>query len=114
MVQEMPREEAHQLKNSYVWIDWTAIPQMRVRQEDDHDPLSMQASLPPMARAVNSILAYVEACQYFFAICPPLRHVNTGQICDTQSYGRRGWCRMEVAARVHARRSNRRVIIVKG
>jgi ankyrin repeat protein len=70
------------LANGYVFFDYMSIPQQ--------DPEAQQ-------RAVTSLASYVSASAHFFVLAGPWRHEN-GSIRDDFAWGRRGWCRMELAA----------------
>ena len=63
--------------------------------------------------AVKSIPAYVECCEHFIVLCPPLEHKDTlaGFNAENERYHasntyaswcRRGWCRAEAVARLLA------------
>ena len=70
------------LADGYVFFDYMSIPQQ--------DPEAQQ-------RAVISLASYVSASAYFFVLAGPWRHEN-GSIRDDFAWGKRGWCRMELAA----------------
>ena len=70
------------LADGYVFFDYMSIPQQ--------DPEAQQ-------RAVISLASYVSASAYFFVLAGPWRHEN-GSIRDNFAWGKRGWCRMELAA----------------
>ena len=40
-----------------------------------------------------SIPSYVDSCNIFLALVPPLRHSESGKLCDYESWLERGWCR---------------------
>ena len=70
------------LTDGYVFFDYMSIPQQ--------DPEAQQ-------RAVISLASYVSASAYFFVLAGPWRHED-GSIRDNFAWGKRGWCRMELAA----------------
>eukprot|EP00971_Amphidinium_carterae_P066378 1314498-Amphidinium_carterae.1 len=45
--------------------------------------------------AVNSILHYVERCDYFWVCAPPAIHKETQERKDFATWRKRGWCRLE-------------------
>ena len=74
----------------------------------------VQGPLPAQGEfSEKSIPAYVEACDVFTIVCPVLMHKDTGKICDSQSYSSHGWCRLEMTARFHPRRSDRRMVVIR-
>lgn len=78
--------ERSQLKDAYIWMDWFSIP-----QDVAKDSGSFHA-------AVASIPYYVESCNLFVALVPPLQH-SSGQPCNYGSYLQRGWCLAEMWCR---------------
>ena len=68
-------KERRQLANAYIWFDWFSIPQIP----------NSKAEL-----GIQSIPFYVEACQLFVALVPPLRHCAAQQDCDLVSWLSRG------------------------
>ncbi|CAE7280824.1 ANK2 [Symbiodinium natans] len=80
-------KERRQLANAYIWFDWFSIPQIP----------NSKAEL-----GIQSIPFYVEACQLFVALVPPLRHCAAQQDCDLVSWLSRGWCRAEMWCRLLA------------
>ncbi|CAE7218507.1 Ank2 [Symbiodinium natans] len=46
--------------------------------------------------SVISIPSYVDSCNIFLALVPPLRHSESGKLCDYESWLERGWCRAEL------------------
>jgi len=47
--------------------------------------------------SIKSISVYTTLCQYFVAIVPPATRDN-GEVADSISYSKRGWCRLEQMA----------------
>ena len=43
---------------------------------------------------------YVESSRYFAMLCPLIKHAKEGTIMGKRSYISRGWCRLELAARI--------------
>ncbi|OLQ01827.1 hypothetical protein AK812_SmicGene15401 [Symbiodinium microadriaticum] len=58
----------------YLFYDWFAIPQITARQPGVNE----ETTKSDAALAVQSIPAYVEACDLFFVLCPELYHQETG------------------------------------
>ena len=67
-------------RGAWIWCDIWSIPQRY-----------------PVAktRAIYSIAAYLYFATAMICICPPTAHAETGQMCDFNSWARRGWCRLE-------------------
>ena len=54
-----------------------------------------------MLAAVDSIPNYVERSPHFLILAPPVRHADLDDVvCDYTSWMSRGWCRVEMFARV--------------
>jgi len=64
----------------YVWIDYSSIP-----QKNESSQLS----------AIDSIGNYAALSKHFIVVAPETIHCNTGDLCDSQTYRGRGWCRLE-------------------
>jgi len=45
---------------------------------------------------IQSISNFVQESAVFIILAPPLRHEDTGEICDYKSWLKRGWCRAEM------------------
>lgn len=81
---DAPDEVLNQeLAEGYLWVDYMSVPQ-DLKPGDD----SQQ-------RAIFSISYYIEQCSYFIVLCPSVRHADTGDPCDYESWWQRGWCRFE-------------------
>lgn len=106
-VSQLTADEISKISSGYVWFDWTSIPQITMRTGDGDDTGS------DMLKAVNSIPAYVEAADIFLVLCPVERHSESGQLCGYSSWAKRGWCRVEMAAAVFAKRKVRPMVIVR-
>lgn len=48
--------------------------------------------------AIESLAVYSSLCKYFLTLAPDAMHVDTLNVCDEATYGRRGWCRLEMWA----------------
>ena len=68
-----------QVKDAYLFLDWFAIPQITARAQGVNETAS------GAARAVQSIPAYVEACDLFFALVPELVS-ESGTVCNYTSW----------------------------
>ena len=42
--------------------------------------------------AANSIPAYIELSTHLLIVAPPVKHRETGKLCDFGSWLQRGWC----------------------
>jgi len=85
----LDRERSRKLAEAFIWYDWFSVPQLEPRAED-------MTIWQETQDAVDSIPAYVSACQYFFVLVPSLPHTNHADvICDKSTWNQRGWCRTE-------------------
>ena len=50
--------------------------------------------------SISSLAIYAHACRYFVVVAPATVHVDSMRPCNKESYARRGWCRLEQAARM--------------
>ncbi|OLP84952.1 hypothetical protein AK812_SmicGene34112 [Symbiodinium microadriaticum] len=65
----------------YIWVDYTSIPQVNEFQQQ---------------AAVNSLAVYASRCSVLVAVAPTCTHADTGAEVNLQTYGSRGWCRLEL------------------
>jgi len=65
----------------YIWVDYTSIPQVNEFQQQ---------------AAVNSLSVYASRCSLLVAVAPTCMHVDTGAEVNLQTYGSRGWCKLEL------------------
>ncbi|CAE7042347.1 ANKRD44 [Symbiodinium sp. KB8] len=84
-----------QVQALFVWYDYFSCPQLEERKSFGADETdgSQQAS------AINSIPAYVAKCRFFLALCPVLDCPFEAKVLTAATWSRRGWCRLERAAR---------------
>ena len=75
------------MDKTYVWFDYGSIP---------------QANRNTQMLAVNSLPAVSSSLHSFVIVAPEATHLNTNEVCNVETYNRRGWCRAEVAS--HASR----------
>lgn len=94
--------------DGYLFLDWFAIPQITERSDSVKDDASMSNT----AQAVQSIPAYVEACDMFLALVPDLTHSATGVQCNYSTWLSRGWCRAELWCRLLSNREDTSVIVI--
>ena len=83
-----------QARPLFLWYDYFSVPQQEPRSSSWDDSVS---SL--QADAINSILAYVAKCRFFIALCPTIGCPGQQKVLNAASWARRGWCRLERAAR---------------
>ncbi|OLP84592.1 2-5A-dependent ribonuclease [Symbiodinium microadriaticum] len=79
----------------FFWYDYWSCPQLENQNgnaEESHGDRHQ-------ANAIRSIPAYVSRCRFFFALCPAIDCPDQGQVLTSASWGTRGWCRLERAAR---------------
>ncbi|CAJ1453513.1 unnamed protein product [Effrenium voratum] len=111
MTRMMSRDEPtsyEQIQDGYLFLDWFAIPQITART----DGINEDATRSDAALAVQSIPAYVEASDLFFALVPELTHVDTGRECNYETWLWRGWCRAELWCRLLSNRKDTSVIVI--
>lgn len=65
-----------------------------------------------MARAVNSIPAYVEASSLFIALVPFVQHQDTMEWCSYTTWLLRGWCRAELWLHMLSRDSEQDSVVM--
>ena len=80
-------QEKVNLDKTYVWVDFGSIP---------------QASRMTQMLAVSTLPAVSSSLHSFVIVAPQAHHEKSGEVCNFESYKRRGWCRAEVAS--HASR----------
>lgn len=68
------------LKDVYVWVDYSCIPQR------NHTTQML---------AIRSLAAYASGASAFIVVAPTCDHSDTGGACDAESYQMRMWCRAE-------------------
>ena len=109
----LSKQQRSRVREAYIWLDWVSIPQIETFAEDDPDDeisIAKRArssrtfaySAPARPRRTDqedyilSIPSFVQACQVFVALVPPIRHKESGSWCDYGSWSKRGWCRTEL------------------
>ncbi|CAE7667124.1 Ankrd17, partial [Symbiodinium sp. CCMP2456] len=86
----------------HIWYDYFSIPQSRGGR-------ASQAR----QTAIQSIPTYVARCEFFVVLCPALKHRDQKRTLSHATWGERGWCRTERAARELSNRKGGYVIIVE-
>ena len=89
---KIPAKELQSFELS-VWYDWFSVPQAK-------------EAVVERTLAIQSIPRYVETCHYFVMLCPLVKHQQEGTIMGKRSYVSRGWCRLELAARILSERES--------
>jgi hypothetical protein len=69
----------------YLWVDYISIPQ--------RNNFLKQLS-------INSLATYASVARFFLIIAPECTHHNWQIYCNSETYQRRGWCRLEQWARM--------------
>ncbi|CAE7717217.1 Psmd10, partial [Symbiodinium sp. CCMP2456] len=77
----------------FVWYDYFCCPQNSASAED-------------RKMAIRSIPSYVELCQHFVILCPPVRHAEHQSLLSKTTWATRGWCRLELVVRHLSARSS--------
>lgn len=85
-------ERGRRLADAHIWYDYFAIPQVT-------SPRASANVCEELGAAVSSIPAYIDNCEHFFVLAPPLLHKDHGGLCNRHSWSERGWCRAELVAR---------------
>ncbi|OLQ14426.1 Ankyrin-2 [Symbiodinium microadriaticum] len=85
-----------QMQALFFWYDYFSCPQQQNPTQVAHDH---EEDIPQQSSAINSIPAYVARCEIFLALCPVLPSDSEGKVITAGSWSRRGWCRLERAAR---------------
>ncbi|CAE8613089.1 unnamed protein product [Polarella glacialis] len=78
------------LQSAYIWYDYFAIPQLT-----SHAFSGPATELTDFHTAVRSIPSYVEQCDYFIILAPPILRSDLKEFLDYSSWCSRGWCRVE-------------------
>ena len=68
------------VEDLYVWVDVCSIPQRN-------------AGIKGLS--ILSLPAYAGASDYFVAVVPDARNIDSGNACTRDTYLRRAWCRAE-------------------
>lgn len=80
-VEEIARQRRIEINHILIWIDYCSIPQSSPEQQQ---------------LAINSLPAYVAACNAFVIVATAETHSDSNELCNFQSYSSRFWCRLEV------------------
>lgn len=102
---KLSRSEQSQLANGYIWLDWFSVPQLQ-SQANRPDTFSTNFN-----NAILSIPTYVQRSDLFCILGPNAIHHDLGYTCDLQSWGKRGWCRVEMLAAVLAKKRVRLIVV---
>ncbi|CAE7812455.1 unnamed protein product [Symbiodinium sp. CCMP2456] len=86
----------------HIWYDYFSIPQSRGGRASHG-----------RQTAIQSIPTYVARCEFFVVLCPALKHREQKRTLGYATWGERGWCRTERAARELSTRKGGYVIIVE-
>ena len=85
-----------------------AVPQVTARMPGVNEDVTKSE----MARAVNSIPAYVEASSLFIALVPFVQHQDTMEWCSYTTWLSRGWCRAELWLHMLSRDSEQDSVVM--
>ena len=83
-IKRITKHERWVWERTWVWVDYISIP---------------QRSRGMQRLAINSLSAYASAAHAFVIVAPPVYHVDTGQLCNVETYNRRMWSAKGVRAR---------------
>lgn len=115
-VKTLSSSQRAKIRNGYLWLDWISIPQIETYgSAPDDDEIAIEKRerssrtfaytykspshpqrISDQEEFILSIPSFVQACQVFVALCPPLQHLDDGQICNYCTWLGRGWCRAEL------------------
>jgi len=126
----LTQEQAKRVKEGFIWLDWVSIPQIETfhDQDDEDDEVSIAKrnrssrtfayKTPARPRRTDqeefilSIPSFVQACQVFVALVPPLMHFDTRQLCNYASWSTRGWCRTEMWCKMMLGNQDMPVVVI--
>ncbi|CAE7273959.1 Trpa1 [Symbiodinium sp. CCMP2592] len=83
----------------FFWYDYWSCPQLENQNGNAEETDGNQHQNQHQSNAISSIPAYIARCRFFFALCPAIDCPDQGQVLTSASWGTRGWCRLERAAR---------------
>ncbi|CAE7297598.1 unnamed protein product [Symbiodinium natans] len=86
----------------HIWYDYFSIP-----QSGGHRASHGRQT------AIQSIPTYVARCEFFVVLCPALKHRDQKRTLSHATWGERGWCRTERAARELSTHRGGYIIIVE-
>lgn len=92
-VSKISKEQCRKIENGFLWLDWASIPQLTMRSPGESPDMEEHVQ-----QAIQSIPSYADASDMMFVLCPPLQHLHTREMCSRETWARRGWCRLELAA----------------
>jgi hypothetical protein len=69
----------------FVWVDYISIPQRNTFLK---------------GLSISSLAVYASVVRFFVIIAPPCMHHDKQESCNSDTYQRRGWCRLEQWARM--------------
>lgn len=121
---KLSSDQQARIKDAYLWLDWISIPQIvedsetsdgdesreisgRLRRRSRGLRMSLRSfryrspgghsyKLTEQEEYILSIPSFVQACQVFVALVPPVPHHETHEVCNYSSWFTRGWCRTEL------------------
>jgi len=88
----------------YVWYDYFCVPQFCLESDSDDVKILCSSAHLDQPKAIASIPAYIFASEFFVALCPTMRHVDTAAELNRYTWQRRGWCLSEKMTRELASR----------
>ena len=74
----------------FIWYDYFSCPQL-------DEPEWARGGVKNIARAIESIPAYVTKCAFFLVLCPVVESRSLSKILTPSTWAERGWCRLERA-----------------
>ncbi|CAE8695227.1 unnamed protein product [Polarella glacialis] len=82
--------QAQDLHSAYIWYDFFAVPQCL-----SHASNHPETELTDFQSAIRSIPSYVDQCNYFIILAPPILRPDLNDSLDYSTWCSRGWCRVE-------------------
>ncbi|CAJ1348818.1 unnamed protein product [Effrenium voratum] len=125
-VKILSEQQRAKLQRAFLWLDWASIPQVKTYREPklvSRETLGMSTShtfvyksegptLSTQEEYILSLPSFVQACQVFVALVPPLLHHDTGQQCNHASWITRGWCRTEMFCKMMLGNQDMPIVVV--
>ena len=115
------------VRHAFLWLDWASIPQVETFESEEaasrqgqeasartfvYRSESRPARVSTQQEYILSLPSFVQACQVFVALVPPLVHHVTRQKCNHASWITRGWCRTEMFCKMMLGNQDMPIIVV--
>ena len=74
----------------YIWYDYFSVPQFCLESDSEEVKILCSSAHLEQPKAIASIPAYIFASEFFAALCPTMRHVDTSAELNRYTWQRRG------------------------